>query len=214
MVLFHAVRDLEFFGILAPATTQHGGWAIFARLTAGSFLFLAGLSLVLAHGQRIRWRSLFRRSAVIALAALAVSLATYLAMPRVFVFFGILHMIVVGRLLGIAFLRLPIAVILAAAALIWVLPSQIHAPLFDPRWLAWIGFAAHAPPALDFEPVFPWLAPCLLGIAVGRLLPSRLPDPRKVEGGIGTVLAWAGRHSLPIYLVHQPLMLGLMWLIF
>ena len=57
MVVFHFARDLEIFGILPPGTTLSGGWHVLARVVAGSFFFFAGMSLVLAHGERIRWRS-------------------------------------------------------------------------------------------------------------------------------------------------------------
>jgi uncharacterized membrane protein len=50
MAIYHFGWDLEFFGYMAPATTAHGGWKLFARCIASSFLFLVGFSLVLALG--------------------------------------------------------------------------------------------------------------------------------------------------------------------
>ena len=54
MIVFHLFRDLEIFGVLGSGTTATGVWAVAARLIAGSFMFLVGMSLVLAHGGGIR----------------------------------------------------------------------------------------------------------------------------------------------------------------
>lgn len=211
MALFHTVRDLEFFGLLPAGATLSGPWAIFARLVAGSFLALVGVSLFLGQGRGIRWRPFLRRSAVIALAAAAVSVSTLAAMPHAFVYFGILHMAVAGRFAGLAVLRLPVAAILMLAVLAWWLPALGAGLPPAPRWLAWTGLMPAAHPSLDFVPLLPWLAPCLAGLALGKWLRwpasrSAAPLPAPLRG-----LAWAGRHSLPIYLLHQPLLLALIW---
>ncbi|MCF3639770.1 DUF1624 domain-containing protein, partial [Rhizobium sp. TRM95111] len=71
MAIYHFTWDLEFFGYVEPGTAGTGGWKIFARLIAGSFLFLAGLGLVLGHGEGIRWHSFWRRLAKVGAAAAA-----------------------------------------------------------------------------------------------------------------------------------------------
>jgi uncharacterized membrane protein len=215
MVVFHFTFDLEMFGHIAPGTTLQPGWAMFARLVAGSFLFLAGVSLVLAHGQGIRWRGLLRRLAMVAGAALLITAATRIAMPEAFIYFGILHAIAAASLLGLAFLRAPVWLTLAAAALALVLPEVARAPAFDSRWLAWTGLAATVPPSFDFVPLLPWVAAALAGIAAARAgqavgLWDRLRDP--APGPVLRGLAWPGRHSLAIYLLHQPVLIGLLWL--
>jgi uncharacterized membrane protein len=214
MVLFHFTRDLEMFGLIAPGTTLTGGWSIFAKAVAGSFLFLSGVSLWLAHGQGIRWRPFLRRLAVLAGAAGLVTAATLVAVPQAFIFFGILHSIAVASVLGLAFLRLPAAVTLAAGAAVLILPQVWRSALFDPPWLVWIGLSATVPPTLDFEPVFPWFAPFLFGMAFARIVASsglmaRLSAP---AGPVWQWLGWPGRHSLAIYLIHQPVLIGAIWL--
>ncbi len=215
MVVFHFVVDLELFGHLPPGTTQSGLWPWFARAVAGSFLFLAGVSLWLAHGRGIRWRAFLRRLAVLALAAGAITLSTWLAMPDRFVFFGILHSIAAASVIGLAFLRLPATVTLVAAALVLVAPAVLSNGAFDAPALLWLGLSTWRPPTMDFEPVFPWLAPCLGGIATARLARSagalgRLSRLR-AGGRAARALAWPGRHSLAIYLAHQPVLIALIW---
>ena len=76
MATYHFSWDLEFFGYLEPGTTAHGALKIYARCIASSFLFLVGVSLFLAHGNGIRRRSFLIRFAMVAGAALAISLVT------------------------------------------------------------------------------------------------------------------------------------------
>ena len=88
MAIYHFTWDLEFFGYAPPGTAAEGGWRIFARMIAGSFLFLVGFSLVLAHGKSIRWRSFAIRLAQVGVAALAITIATRFATPDRYIFFG------------------------------------------------------------------------------------------------------------------------------
>lgn len=216
MVVFHFARDLEMFALVPPGMTMTGGWAVFARLVAGSFLFLAGVSLWLAHGERIRWRPFWRRLGVIAAAAGAVTLATRIGMPDSFIFYGILHSIAVASLAGLLFLRLPAALTLAAAAGAAILPQVVRSAAFDPPWLVWTGLGERIPRTLDFEPFFPWVAPFLAGLALARLatragLWDRLAHAGLNASGLARTLAWPGRHSLAVYLIHQPVLIGLLW---
>ena len=82
MAIYHFAWDLEFFGYAPPAMTAVGGWKLFARCIASSFLFLVGVSLFLGHGKGIRWAGFLRRLAMVAGAALAISIVTYIAMPE------------------------------------------------------------------------------------------------------------------------------------
>lgn len=211
MVIFHTTLDLEMFGAVAQGTIMSPPWMIFARLVAGSFIFLAGVSLVLAHGQGIRWARFVKGTGLVAAAALAVSVATFVAMPWMWVFFGILHSIAVSRVLGLAFLRAPVWLLIAAGIAVWAAPYLWQSDAFNTRWLAWIGFSGAKPLSMDLEPVFPWFGPFLLGMATARL--GLIPG-RDLPGALGRALGWAGRKSLWIYLLHQPLILGALWLYF
>ena len=214
MGVFHFAFDLEMFGHLEPGTTVTGGWAIFARVVAGSFLFLSGLSLWLAHGQGIRWAAFGRRFAMVGGAALLVTVATYVAVPQAFIFYGILHSIAVGSLVGLLFLRLPGLLTLAVAAGIVAVNQGFASDAFNAPWLVWTGLGTRSPWALDFVPPFPWLGAVLAGVGAGRLLGGFGVWKRlaRIEGGaVLARLAWPGRHSLAIYLGHQPVLIGLVW---
>ncbi len=217
MAIYHFSWDLDFFGYIPQGTAATGGFRIFARLIAGSFIFLAGFSLVLGHRPAIRWRPFWIRMAKIAAAALAITVATYFIFPSAFIFFGILHLIATASLLGLVFLRLPVVVILACSAAAFAAPHFLRSALFDLPALWWVGLSMTPPRSNDYVPLLPWFGAFLLGMAAARLYvrfvkakpaaPGRLVDSRA-----GALLARAGRHSLPIYLAHQPILIALVYL--
>lgn len=216
MAIYHFCWDLESFGYLAPGATAQGGLKLFARCIASSFLFLVGFSLVLAHGKSIRWPSVGKRLLQIAGAAAAISALTLWQFPDSFIFFGILHQIALASLLGLLFLRLPPVLTLAIAVLVLVASHFWTSDLFNSRWLAWLGFAALPPRSNDFVPVFPWFAAVLIGIATARLFIRHNLLPI-LSGAIrpawlDRLLSFLGRHSLAFYLLHQPILFGLVFL--
>ncbi len=222
MATYHFTWDLEFFGYLEPATATQGFFRVYARAIASSFLVLAGVSLVLAHFPAIRWRSFLKRFAIVAGAAAAISIATFVAFPGEWIYFGILHNIAVSSLLGLLFLRLPIsvgvavAVAIAGAAFVnyQMIPGVLDSSAFDTRLLSWLGFAEVPPRSNDYVPLFPWFAALLAG-----LLATRLAIARRWLARLATIqtrpniLTRAGRHSLIIYLVHQPVLIALVYAI-
>lgn len=214
MAIYHFTWDLEHFSYVQEGLTAQGGWRIFARCIASSFLFLVGFSLVLAHGKRVRWRKYAIRLGQIVAGALAVTVATLFATPNSFVFFGILHHIALASFVGLAFLRLPAWLTALAGILVVAAPSFVSLPGFDSRWLAWIGwFSDTMPLSNDLVPIFPFFGAVLIGIAAGRIAVDRnfVATMRGWNDRLERLspLAFAGRHALIIYLLHQPLLFGL-----
>jgi uncharacterized membrane protein len=215
MAIYHFTWDLEFFGYADPGMTAQGGWKLFARCIALSFLFLVGVSLVLGHGKGIRWPGFLRRLTMVAGAAMAISIVTYFAVPGGFIFFGILHQIALASVLGLVFLRLPAAVILATAAMVIAAPLVLRSPFFDHPLLWWIGLSSTIPHSNDYVPVFPWFGAVLAGMAAAKIghatgLLDRLA--MIAPGKWSQPLAFAGRHSLAFYLIHQPVLMACLWL--
>lgn len=211
MATYHFGWDLEFFGYLDPGTTSHGLWKIYARGIAGSFLFLAGMSLVLGHTPAIRWQAFWRRFLMIAGAAGLITAATAYAMPQGMIFFGILHGIAAASLIGLAFLRLPAAVTIIVALAALVAPWYLRSPFFDTPWLWWVGLSETLPRSNDYVPLLPWLGPFLLGMAAMRLAIGGKWMERLATGPSSNLLARAGRHSLAVYLIHQPVLIALVY---
>lgn len=213
MAAFHLVFDLQMFGLLPYGTTLHPVFYWHARIVAGSFLFLAGASLWLAHRAGLRWPAFWRRWGKLVAAAALVSAGTYAALPDYFVYFGILHCIAVCSLIGLAVLRLPVPVIAIAGAAVMAASYLLPSPAFNAPLLRFLGLATEPALTVDFEPLFPWVGPFLLGLAAAKLA-DRLGALRWLArpdtAGLRR-LAWPGRHSLVIYLLHQPLLIGLIY---
>ena len=172
MASYHFTWDLEFFGYADAGLTAFGGWKTYARCIATSFLFLVGVSLVLANGRGIRWPAFWKRLAMVAAAAAAITLVTWYMTPEAFIFFGILHEIALASVLGLAFLRLPAILTLLVAALVIAAPHVLRSPAFDHPWLWWLGLSTVDPRSNDYVPLFPWFGAVLAGIGVTRLAAS------------------------------------------
>jgi uncharacterized membrane protein len=216
MIWFHFNFDLMLFGHLPPGVMFTGGWPYFARGIAGSFLFFAGISLWLAHSSGIRWPAFWRRFGIVAGAAALVSVVTYFGFGAGYVRFGILHAIAASSLIGLAFLRLPPAVTLIVAACVFFAPMGLRSYLFAAPWLIWLGLAPEVPPMMDYEPLLPWAAPFLAGMALAdwadRAGLWQNLSRWRLKGRLARALAWPGQHSLAVYLIHQPVLFGLVWL--
>lgn len=212
MIVFHVAWDLYYFGYSPVDVTTEIGWVVFQKSILTSFLLLVGAGLVLAHGQGIRWRKFWRRFGLIVVAALATTAGTYWMFPDYFVFFGVLHAIALFSLLGLAFLRLNPWLTAIIGAIVIGANFAYSNTAFSSRELGWIGFWPTSPPTSDVVPIFPWLGTVLLGIAAMKLilaspLAVKLSAVRSNEP-VAKGLAWIGRWSLPIYVLHQPLIIG------
>lgn len=221
MATFHFTFDLQNFGFIAPGTIFEPGWMTFARSVAGTFIFMAGFSLILAHRRGFLIRPFLMRLGQLIAAAALVSVATCAVMPEVFIYYGVLHSIAVCSVLGAVLMRLPWPILTAlGAGAIWAHLSHAS-PAFNHPWLWWLGLSTRWRPTVDFEPLLPWFGPFLIGMAAAKLADgagwlARLPCYRPGETGkapgiaLGIALR-AGRHTLPIYLLHQPVLFGLTW---
>ena len=208
MVIYHFTFDLALFGHIEAGTMSQPFWYYFARTIAGSFLFLSGVGLWLAHGRGIRWPSFWKRWLMVAAAAALVTISSIWLVPGGPIWFGILHAMAATALFGLIALRLPWPLTLALAAALFAAAWGPRFPAFDPLWLVWTGLAETRPMMGDYTPLIPWAAPALAGIATAKALklhqwrgtsPSRLTH----------ALTFPGRHSLIIYLIHQPILFGL-----
>ena len=215
MAIYHFAWDLEFFGYSEAGTAAQGGWRLFARSIASSFLFLAGFSLVLGHGRQFRSVPFFRRLAMIVAAAAAITIATYIATPDRFIFFGILHAIAAASLVGVVVLKLPWPVVAALGIGAVAAPQFLRSAIFDTPWLWWVGLSTSNPPSNDYVPLFPWLGPFLIGMAVAKLTVRYgwlgLLQGRE-RGGLQRLIVFGGRHSLAVYLLHQPILIAGLYL--
>lgn len=208
MVAFHFCFDLSYFGLADFNFYEDSFWLNARTLILSSFLFLVGVSLVLATRSGLILTRYLRRLGYLLAAALLVSVATWWMFAERFVFFGVLHFIALASVLGLLFVRagwlnlvLGVALILAA--------NRYQSPWFDEPGRRWIGLMTHKPPTEDYVPLLPWFGVVLLGIFAGPAMRrlARRWQPHSAASPLDW-LAFAGRHSLLIYLLHQPMLMG------
>jgi uncharacterized membrane protein len=208
MVVFHFCFDLSYFG-LAGFDFYHDSFWLHARtLILSSFLFLVGVSLVLATRRGLVLKRYLRRLGYLVAAALLVSVSTRWMFADRFVFFGVLHFIALASVLGLLFVRAGWANLILGIAVI-IVANHYQSPWFDETGRRWIGLMTHKPPTEDYVPLLPWFGVVMLGLFAGPAI-QRLASRLQPHCAVAPVewLAFAGRHSLLIYLLHQPLLLG------
>lgn len=216
MIIFHFCYDLSYFGYIEIQITQ-GFWRAFRYLIVIQFLLLVGISLQLAHQSSINWNSMRNRSLYLAFSCFLVTLSGFFIAPDMIIIFGILQLILVSSWFALVFLKYPkIALILSLP--IFIAGHYISFNIFNSSWLYWIGFTTYRPRTFDYAPLFPWFGVVLLGIYLGsRILASKTlqqklslskkqPSKSKFINKIIQILSWFGRHSLLVYMVHQPLL--------
>jgi uncharacterized membrane protein len=212
MVVYHLCYDLNHFGWTNFPIGLSLGWEIWQVSILSTFLLLTGISLVLRDAFKPSWRDFWRRWLQIVASALAVSLGSYLIFPESYIFFGILHFISVALILGRLMLRLG-AYNLILGSLVIVLGLSWSHPFFNTFASSWIGLVTQEPFTQDFVPIFPWLGVVLIGCGLGSVWRSY--DFKKLKWVAPFTqsippMKWMGKHSLAIYLLHQPILFMLL----
>ena len=220
MVLYHLVFDLDYFGGF-DLQARSGFWRLFATTTAFLFVFLAGVSLAVSHDRARRtlgsssrrFRKYASRGARILGYGMLITLVIWLAVPDGQIYFGILHAIGLSTILAYPFLGRPMLALLVAIPVLLATPIVDDLRMDEP-WLLWLGIRAPVGYILDYRPMIPWFGVVLLGIFVASHLyrdgERRFPWPVQTPSAAGRQLAMLGRHSLVIYLVHQPILLAVL----
>ncbi|NVK23306.1 MAG: DUF1624 domain-containing protein [Gammaproteobacteria bacterium] len=229
MIVYHFCYDLDFFGYIDTAFGR-GYWIPFRYVIVIGFLSLVGVSLVIVHSEKfakgVRWNSIKKRSLQLLLASLAVSISSYFIAPNKITVFGILHFILIASWLALPFLSKPKLAFLLGIV-VFVIGHSVSSSLFDPIYLHWIGLFENKRPALDFVGIFPWFGIVLLGIplaywfldnSTGRKVAKLELSKTNTLSWLkfsyfNRLLEWMGKHSLVIYLVHQPLMFAVFYLV-
>ena len=209
MVTYHILYDLFAFDVLGQEAV-FSPWPMAIRFGAvGSFMLISGMVVRFS-------RSSIRRGAIVFCCGLIVSLVMHFVGEPVQ--FGVLHnlgfmMMAYGFLSqkikiprGIWFPLLCIAVF----ALTYYISENVRV---ETNLLVPLGLYSASFYSADYYPIFPWSMVFALGVWLGGYLPLWRERVPLLQQQFHPALSIAGRNSLSIYLVHQPVLYGLCWLI-
>lgn len=215
MAAFHFAFDLNTFGWLVPRQNFYTDplWTLQRTCIVSLFLFCAGVSQAAALHAGQGWPRFWRRWAQVALCALGVSAGSALMFPNSWISFGVLHGI--ALMLILARLAAPLRGGLWPLGLLLLLaPQLLEHPVFDTRWTNWVGLVTHKPVTEDYVPLLPWCGVMLWGLAAGQCLLARHATPWLLDlPRTLAPLARLGRWPLSFYMLHQPVLIGSLWLV-
>ena len=222
MTVFHFCFDLNQFGYITQNFYNDPVWTYQRAAIVTLFVFCAGLGQAIAVHQGQTTQRFWKRWAQVAGCALLVTAGSYWMYPKSFIYFGVLHdialMLIICRFTSSQRLFSPrwlwlwgavaIAIPLVAAR------AHIYAASIDflnDKTFNWLGLISKKPITEDYVPLLPWLGVMWWGMAAGQALLARWPGllaqplPKALSPA-----AWLGRWSLSWYMLHQPVMIGVL----
>lgn len=222
MTFYHFSFDLNHFGYIHQNFYDDPRWTLQRTAIVSLFLLAAGMGQAIAVQQGQSWPRFWRRWAQVAGCALLVSLGSWWMFRERYIYFGVLHgmaaMLFITRWMllrgwlargqGIAWGGVLITLaFLAPHALAGSAPAWLI-DLLNSRWLNWLGLVTRKPPTEDYVPLLPWLGVMFWGAALARWLLARYPGA--LAGASRGGLAGLGRWSLSYYMLHQPVLIGVL----
>lgn len=125
--------------------------------------------------------------------------------PKTWVYFGIIHLIAVALPISVLFVRIPVVAFITGVSIIvlyalgWLTLESI--------WTWSVDNIGIPKQTVDLASLIPWLGVVLIGVFImhKQIFSLKLPE-HYVFNKLGTL----GRYSLIIYLVHQPVLYGVL----
>jgi uncharacterized membrane protein len=225
MVVFHLLFDLTYFEIISVNLFSKT-WLISAFFTRFLFLFLVGLSLFISrrkdevflfkNDKQINIKS-FKRGLKILFWALFITLVTWIFARKQFVVFGILHFIGVFIIISPIFFIYHRLIFIAIPLIffLWYIFKGIDISNF---FFYVLGLSSNKFNSFDYFPLAPWLIVPLTGILFGQIFykdfKQRFAEKKIIKIAIFRYLAKMGKNSLLIYLIHQPVIIIICFIIY
>jgi uncharacterized membrane protein len=220
VVVYHLVFDLDNFAGYPVASTS-GFWGVFADVSAFAFVFLAGVSLQISHARASGasthlFGKYLKRGLRILGWGMLITLVFW-ALDFGYVVFGILHLIGLSIILAHPFMKLRFLNILFGLLFIAAgicmqtqgfVESGVSGVLLAP--LGVIPEGLYMP---DYRPLLPWFGVVLLGLYFGKTVYADRKREPSAGPRLAAVVEFLGRHTLFIYLVHQPILIATLWML-
>jgi len=204
MVIYHLGYDIQYF-LVKNINFEGQVWTIIGKTSGFLFIFVAGISSGFS-------RNSFKRGKKVFLAGMLVTLATFIFIRNEYVRFGILHFLGICMMLYPLLNRLTsstLALFAIVSAYLGYIFKKITVKTFLllPLGIYYNGFVS-----IDYYPLFPYLAYFLLGIIVYKNFYSKGKMALNVKKEF-KIIEYINQNSLLIYLLHQPILLAIIYLI-
>lgn len=205
MFIYHLCFGLSQLGYLNASFSTELFWLLFRAFIIFLFLSLVGIGLYLSTRNKVFSLNYFKRMGLLAFYFSLISLLSYLVRPDFYVYFGILHLIFVASILGLAFLKLRWSN-LVLGIFILILGFNYTSTTFNEPSLIWLGLSNWHPNSDDFAPVIPWFGFVLIGIFIAKQIFEEnnlnLVNHWKARNLLSKLICWAGRQSIHLYFIH------------
>jgi uncharacterized membrane protein len=222
MIAYHTFFCLHYLQ-LADVNPYSGFLGVFPLYIAGSFLFVSGLAMrasrdaAVARGLSPSFGRQARRSLLIAAFAAVFTVVTLIAAgPESFVAFGVLHCVALAGILLYPLLPYRWINLLIGLPVVVLGFAFLHGREF-PHFAWWFFFLGPRPAdyyPLDFVPLAPWAGFSCLGVFAASFLYKggrrAFPWPFPGTNPIIRFVSFLGRYSLYIYVIHVPIILGIL----
>lgn len=221
MIIYHILFDLNFFDIYS-INLHSFPFRLFLYPIGTTFLLLVGISLTLSYARsqqtiptkQLSIKFLLRGLKIFGF-GIVITIITWILIPENFIIFGVLHCIGISIILAYPFLQLRIPNLFIG--IVFILSGiALRTTVFEFNWLVWLGFIPSGFSTIDYFPLLPWFGVVLIGIFIGKTLyPNynrkfELSDLSRYKPV--NFLCFLGKHSLVIYLIHQPILMGIIYL--
>jgi len=209
MVIFHFIYDLKYFGWVSWDIPDGAGWREFRYVILTLFFLCIGASLVYSHQQKFQLKAYTNRLIKVAIGAAITTLMSLVMFTNNWIYFGVLQFILISSLLAAIFIYHPKIALLTGVVILMLAQFDI----VTSRWP--FNYISEFLPdyTTDYVPFFPWFAVILFGIPLAHSawFNREWQLVKKIEQWPWSQkLALPGKHSLIIYLVHQPLLFALL----
>ena len=221
MVAFHILFDLRFFGFPGIKLSE-SFWYYAPRLIASLFILLVGVSLSISYSRSKKgakgaflFVKYLSRGAGIFLWGMVITAVTWFFFRDEYIIFGILHFIGLSIVLAYPFLGMRYRNLFLGIACI-ACGMYLEGKTFPFSYLVFAGFIPVGFATLDYFPLFPWFGMVLIGVFLGNTLycgnARRFPLSDRSKNIIAEALCYAGSHSLAIYLLHQLVIMTILYI--
>ena len=205
MIYFHIIFDLDImygYNVSYNSTFNY----LTGKLAAVLFIFISGISCSFSSNN-------IKRSLKILIAAAFISAGTFIFIPELWVKFGILHFLGASILLFYPLRKMKPVYLAVIGLIILAAGMLVDKITVSHDYLFFLGITTGAFQSGDYYPIIPWFGIFLIGVAAGKTFYAGKKSLFRFNMR-PNIISKLGRHTLLIYMLHQPVIIAVLNLVF